>query len=346
MKRLLKEPLVHFLALGALLFAIYGVLNRNSAPAPGRIVISQGQLASMMESFTRIRQRPPTREEWEGLIRARVREEVYYREALALGLDKDDTIIRRRLQQKMEFVSDDVAAQAQPTDDELSAYLQAHPDSFRVDQRFTFRQVFLNPDKRGKSLARDTAQLLAQLNREGSKADISALGDSILLDHAFDALPASEVAKLFGDRFATALGGLSPGQWQGPVESAYGVHLVFVSRRLEGRVPALAEVRDSVRREWDEAHRLEANEKFYRGSAQALHGDDRATGGGQRQAAERDDPGCGIWLRIRVARSGKGDALSYRKLEIWQLARDVSIGVHRMTMRSTAKVRDVRGTHS
>ena len=108
MKQLFKEPLVHFLALGALLFAGYAVLNSSGAPAPGRIVVSQGQLASMMEGFTRVRQRPPTPEEWEGLIRARVREEVYYREALALGLDKDDTIIRRRLQQKMEFVSDDV----------------------------------------------------------------------------------------------------------------------------------------------------------------------------------------------------------------------------------------------
>jgi hypothetical protein len=198
------------------------------------------------------------------LIRARVREEVFYREALVLGLDKDDTIIRRRLQQKMEFVSDDVAAQAQPTDDELRAYLQAHPDSFRVDQRITFRQVFLNPEKRGKSLAHDTAQLLVQLNQQGSKTDISALGDAIMLDHQYDALPAGEVAKLFGDKFATALGGRPLGQWQGPVESAYGVHLVFVSEHVGGRVPALAEVHDAVRREWDESHRLEANDKFYR----------------------------------------------------------------------------------
>jgi hypothetical protein len=89
---------------------------------------------------------------------------VYYREALALGLDKDDLIIRRRLRQKMEFVSDDIAARAQPTDDELNANLQAHPDKFRVEQRFTFRQLYLNPEKHGENLARDTAQLLAKLN--------------------------------------------------------------------------------------------------------------------------------------------------------------------------------------
>jgi len=263
MKRLPKEPLVHFIVLGALIFAGYGLLNRGGESAPGRIVVTQGQLASMRVGFTRTWQRPPNSEELEGLIRDRVREEVYYREALALGLDKDDIIIRRRLRQKMEFVTDDVVARAQPTDDELSAYLQAHPDLFRVEQQFTFRQVYLNPEKHGENLARDAAQLLSQLNQASSTADISALGDSLMLDHKFDALPAGEVAKLFGEKFATTLGGLSPGQWQGPVESGYGVHLVFVSERSEGRVPALGEIREAVQREWTNAMRLVANEKFY-----------------------------------------------------------------------------------
>ena len=167
MKRILKEPLVHFLLLGALLFGGYELVNRNAEPAPGRIVISQGQIASVVENFTRTQQRPPTREEMEGLIRAQVRGEVYYREALALGLDKDDAIIRRRLQQKMEFISDDIAAQAQPTDTELNVFLQAHPDKFRVEQQFTFRQLYLNPEKHGTNLASDAAQLLAKLNQPG-----------------------------------------------------------------------------------------------------------------------------------------------------------------------------------
>jgi PPIC-type PPIASE domain len=265
LKKLAREPLLHFLLLGALIFVAYSLVSKHTSSEPGKIVITQGQLASMWASFTNTRQREPTREEWEGLIRQRVREEVYYREALALGMDKDDLIIRRRLQQKMEFVSDDVSARPQPTDNELRAYLRAHPDSFRVDQRLTFRQVFLDAEKRGKGLAQDTAQLLAQLNREGGKTDILAMGDSILLDHSFDALPANEVARLFGDKFAKTLGGLPLDRWQGPIESSYGVHLVFVTQRLEGRMPELAEVRDAVRREWDSANRLEANEKFYQG---------------------------------------------------------------------------------
>jgi PPIC-type PPIASE domain len=261
MKRLLEEPLVHFLVLGGLIFAGYGWLNRNGSPAPGRIVVSQGDLASMGEAFLRTRQRPPTPEEWEGLIRDRVREEVYCREAVALGLDKDDTVIRRRLRQKMEFVSEDIAAQVQPTDAELGAYLTAHPDSFRVDDRFTFTQVFLNPEKHGDNLARHATQLLVRLNEAG--ADASVVGDPFLLEHRFTAVPASEVAQQFGVRFAAQLGGIPLGHWQGPVESGYGVHLVLISERTEGGVPVLADVRDAVRREWDTARRREANEEFY-----------------------------------------------------------------------------------
>ena len=198
-----------------------------------------------------------------GLVRDHVREEVYCREAMALGLDKDDTVIRRRLRQKMEFVSDDIAAQTEPTDADLTTYLLAHPDAFRVEQRFTFRQVYLNPERHGEHLARDAAQLLAQLNQAGNTIDPSALGDAFLLEEQFAAVPGSEVAKQFGESFAETLTGLQPGQWQGPVESGYGVHLVLVSKRTEGRLPELADVRDIVRREWDNARRLEANGKFY-----------------------------------------------------------------------------------
>ena len=217
----------------------------------------------MAEGFARTWRRPPTREEIEGLIRDRVQEEVYCREAMALGLDKDDTIIRRRLRHKMEFLTDDIAALAEPTDDELSTYLTAHAEMFRVQRQFTFSHVYLNPERRGENLARDTAQLLAQLRQAGDKADISELGDSFLLEHKFQSLSASEAVKQFGEKFAATLVELSPGQWHGPVESGYGVHLVFVSDRTEGRVPALAEVREVVHREWANTRRLEGNEKFY-----------------------------------------------------------------------------------
>ena len=264
MKRIIQEPLVHFLLLGAVLFIAFSLMPKSvSSSDGGKIVITQGQLASMLEGFTRTRQRPPTSEEWEGLIRERVREEVYYREALALGLDRDDTIIRRRLQQKMEFVSDDVAAQTAPNDTELNLYLQAHPDKFRLEQQFTFRQLYFNPEKHGVNLARDVAVLLAKLNQAGGDNGWAAMGDPFMLDHDFKDLPAGEITRQFGENFTAKLSALSPGQWHGPIESGFGAHVVFVSQRTEGRVPALADVREAVIRDWSDARRIEAKEKFY-----------------------------------------------------------------------------------
>jgi hypothetical protein len=264
MKRILKEPLLHFLLLGAGLFVAYGMLQKPAVGGDaGKIVVTMGEVEHLAAGFAKTWQRPPSPQELAGLVRDRIKEEVYCREALALGLDKDDAVIRRRLRQKMEFIADDIAARSKPNDAELTAYLQAHPDSFRVEPRFTFRQVYLNPSKHGEHLARDATQLLQQLNKDGTKVDAAQLGDSLMLEHQFVAASLSEVARQFGEMFATKLTELSTGQWQGPVESAYGIHLVFVSQRAEGRLPALEEVRAAVRREWDNARRLEANDRFY-----------------------------------------------------------------------------------
>jgi len=263
MNRILREPLLHFVLLGAAIFAADSLVSQRSGDEPANVVISAGQITSIELGFTRTWHRPPTSDELEGLIRDRVREEVYYREAMALGLDKDDTIIRRRLQQKLEFLTDDVVAEAEPTDAELSAYLTAHPDLFRRQRQLTFSHVYLNPDKHGEHLARDTGALLARLNQAGGTADASALGDPFLLGYTFVAVPGTEVAAQFGEQFAAQVGQLSPGQWHGPVESGYGVHLVLVSARTEGRVPRLDEVRDAVAREWDNVRRLAANNTLY-----------------------------------------------------------------------------------
>jgi hypothetical protein len=263
MKRILKEPLLHFLLLGVGLFIAYGLMSKPGSSAPGEIVVTLGQVDHLVMGFAKTWQRPPTDAELEGLIEDWVREEISTREAMALGLDKGDTVIRRRLRQKLEFVSEDIGPQAEPTDADLNAYLQAHPESFLLEPRFTFSQAYFDPTKHGDNLARDTAQVLAQLKQAGAKADTSALGDSFLLEHTFQSTPISEVGKQFGDEFAATLGELTLGLWQGPVESGYGVHLVLVSERTEGRLPALAEVHDTVAREWANARRLAWNAEFY-----------------------------------------------------------------------------------
>ena len=262
-KRMLKEPLLHFLLLGGGLFLAYGLTGERGGREPGTIVVTQGQIESLATGFARAWQRPPTAEELEGLVRDRIREEVYCREAIAMGRDKDDTVIRRRLRQKMEFVSEDIVAQAQPTDSELEAYLQVHADAFRTRQLFTFSQVYLSPERHGRQLAHDAEQLLAQLNDGGRNVDTAMLGDALMLEHTFASVSARDIAAQFGDKFAAKLGELQPGKWQGPVESGYGVHLVRVGERTEGHVPALADVRGAVRREWSESRRRETNEKFY-----------------------------------------------------------------------------------
>ncbi len=254
---------MHFLLLGTALFVAFEWMPADTTTEQGRILVTQGRIESLATGFTRTWQRPPTELELQGLIREYIREEVSTREALALGLDREDSVIRRRLRQKLEFVTEDLALQGEPTDEELHAYMSAHADSFLPEQRFTFRHVYLNPEWRGEHLSHDASRLLDRLSQSGSDEDVSMLGDRFLLDHRFDALPAGEVAKLFGETFAKALSRLAPGQWQGPVESGYGMHLVLISERTEGRLPALEDVRELVRREWANARRKEANEKFY-----------------------------------------------------------------------------------
>jgi hypothetical protein len=263
MKKLIREPFIHFVLLGAAIFVAYHFLSARVDNQPGKILITQGDVTSMMIGFSRTWQRPPTREELDGLIRDRVREEVYYREAVAMGLDRDDPIIRRRLQQKLAFVTDDVAAVAEPTNAELADYLKTHAASFGVDRRVTFSQVYLDPNKQGEHLASNANELLTQLRQQGRGADLSSLGDPFLLEHRFLATPDMEIAKQFGEKFAAKVANAPIGQWFGPVESGYGTHLVFVEERTEGRQPELADVRDAVRREWTNTRRLESNEKFF-----------------------------------------------------------------------------------
>lgn len=265
MKKILCEPLVHFMLLGAILFLLYGMVGRRAGPAPEQIVVTEGRIEQLEAGFTKAWHRPPSSEELDGLIRDYVRSEVSCREAVALGLDRDDAVIRNRLRLKLEFVSEDIAALAEPTDEQLKQYLREHVEAFRPEPRFSFVQVYLNPQRRLSNLSRDATAMLSQLNQTGANADVSELGDSFLLDHTFEAAPLSEVGKLFGEKFAAQLRELEPGQWHGMVQSTYGAHLVFISRRLDGQLPALNEVHEAVRRTWLEARRQKTIDDFYSG---------------------------------------------------------------------------------
>ena len=261
-RRLAAEPLAQFLLIGAGLFLLHAAV-RSGEPV-GEIRVSQGQLASLAALHERAWMRPPTRRELEGLMDGWIREEVAEREARAQGLDRNDPVIRRRLRQKLEFLSADRADQRQPSDGDLRAWLQDHPDLYRRNAAYSFRQVYLDPASSRGSVDNRASALLATLNGS-SPPDAASLGDPLLLlDPSFEAVSAREVERLFGRDFAAALARLKPGPWTGPLHSGYGEHLVKLERMQPGAVPPLAEVRQEVERDWRQDQRQRQLNDDYR----------------------------------------------------------------------------------
>jgi len=266
MKRLLREPLFHFVVLGAALFGLNAWLDSDTVEASDRdIIVSEGRVESLIALFVKTRQRSPTAEELKGLIDDHVLEQVLYREAVTLGLDQDDTIVRRRMRQKMEFVVDDILEQAEPTEAELLQWLADHPDSFALPGRLHFRQVYLNAERRGDAVRSDASQLLAQLGEKGAGFDARELGDASLLEHAHADTSTDVIRGTFGKGFAESLAKVKLGEWSGPIESVFGLHVVIVDKHEKGRVPELAEVRAAVARDVAYSRREAEKRQFYDG---------------------------------------------------------------------------------
>lgn len=229
-----------------------------------RIVITTGQIDYLKANFTRTWQRSPTEQELQGLIEGYVRDEIFYREALAMGLDRDDSVIRRRLKQKLELMSDDLAGVAIPTDEELRQFLEGHPENFSNEPQVAFRHVFLNSDQRGNAAMDEAVRLLAELSKAGNRINPDTLGDNLMLPRSFALSSISAIARLFGEPFSIEVMKIRPGQWAGPIESGYGLHLVLVSQYVESRLPELAEIRETVEREWFAAHKKELKESIHK----------------------------------------------------------------------------------
>lgn len=263
MRKWLREPLLHFLLLGLGLFLVYGWIGGPAEGEGGNIVITQGRIEQLTVGFLRMHQRLPDNNELDDLIDDAIREEIYYREAKALGLDGDDTIVRRRLRQKLEFVSQDVAPVPEPSDAQLQAYLRQNPQRFRMERRYSLTQVYLSPQRHGSNLAGDAQNLLAELQRAGPTAATDGRGDAFLLQQRFEQIRASELLRLFGSKFEAALRTQPIGEWAGPVPSGYGMHLVLLRERDADRPAPLQEVRDDLRREWMHVQRTQANARFY-----------------------------------------------------------------------------------
>jgi len=267
LRRALREPLVHFLILGAALFAISRFVKpaADRTPANRQIVITLDDLRQLQIGFAAQWQRAPTEPEMLALIESRIKQEILYREGLAMGLDKDDEIVKRRMAQKMEFLAEDVSAAHEPTTQELKAYFDANPKAFTQPARVTFRILYFSPDKRGKEAWSDANKALARLAGKSASWDGAAsLGDPFMFqDYMADRTP-DQVAKDFGPPFAKALFAEKPGAWTGPIESGYGWHLVYVDTLIPERAASFEEVEPDVKTAWLAARKAEAWDKAYR----------------------------------------------------------------------------------
>jgi hypothetical protein len=260
---LLREPLLHFLVLGAALFGLFSVVNKKDAEAPAKVVISESRVATLADRFARTWRRPPTEQELRGLVEDDIRDEIFYREGRAVGLDRDDFVIRRRVRQKMEFLAEDIAA-VEPSEEQLAAYLASNPERFRTEDRLTFHHVFLSATRRGGALEGDAKQITATLVHTNATTEVAPVGDPFLLGETFRQMPQSDVVRTFGEGFAKQLAAAAPRRWQGPISSSFGAHFIFINERTTGSLPPLDAVREAVQREWLNARRVEAEDKLYR----------------------------------------------------------------------------------
>ena len=258
LQRLFREPLTHFFAIGFLLFLLYGWLNSDTAPTGNEIVVDEARISALAAGFERTWQRPPTDEELRNLVESWVREEIYFREGIAMRLDEGDPVVRRRIAQKMSFISDGLLS-VTPEEAELQAWLDDNVDAYQIPARYTLRQVFIDPEQHGDQLDAVAGTAMAALTR----GDSDGIGDATLLPAALADASSIEIERTFGSEFARALETLPAGVWSGPVASAFGLHIVIIESKEAARVPSLDEVRVAVERDATRAKLDEVNEQIY-----------------------------------------------------------------------------------
>ena len=266
LRRWSREPLLHFLLIGAMLFACYAVLRPKSdaTSESNRIVLTPDDLVQMSVAWLAQGRPPPTPEQVQNLIELKVREEVLFREAMALGLDKDDTIVKRRLAQKMEFLAEGAAVDNEPSAETLRAWFKDNQQRFALSPRVSFRHLYFSSDRHGERTREAAASALQQIAAQASDArDVGALGDPFMYQDHYGDRPFDDIAKLFGPNFARLLVNIKPGAWQGPVQSGYGWHLIFVDAVASSRVPAFEEIESDIKAAWIAEQRAQAKAKAY-----------------------------------------------------------------------------------
>lgn len=256
----MQEPLLQFLAIALVLFGANQLIHGSSVQISNELItISQGRVQQIAESYRLLAGRLPSRAELQALVNDFADEEIAYREAIAMGLDADDTIVRRRMRQKLEFLAEDAEASEEPTDEQLAGWLAEHAADYRLPERISFRQVMASADARGERVNEEAVALLKQLR---SGADASGLGDPSMLPSTLPPTTQDGVAALFGEPFADALFAHAGEGWFGPIVTPLGAHLILVLAREPARAPLLADIRGKLRSDWIEARRRDQREQF------------------------------------------------------------------------------------
>jgi peptidyl-prolyl cis-trans isomerase C len=266
MRRLLREPLVHFLVLGAILFSVYayGERGRGGVEPSRQIQLSLGDLSQLALVFQAQWRRQPTEDEFRRMLENKVQQEVLYREGLAMGLDKDDEIVKRRMAQKMQFLAEDLAESHVPTTAELQSWFDQHREKFALPSRVSFRHLYFSPDRRGARAKEDAALALAKLAGQAEDAKLAqSLADPFMFQEYYRDRAPDYLGKEFGPQFALTVEKLTPGSWQGPIESGFGWHLVYVDTLVPGRVPAFEEIEGDVKTAWLSEQKATVWEKAY-----------------------------------------------------------------------------------
>lgn len=267
MKRWLREPLFHFLLIGAALFAIYHWRNPTAPNADNshRIELTNDDLRQLEISWVAQWQRPPTDDEMRSLVEQRVHEEILYREALWLGFDRGDTIVRRRLAQKMEFLSDDVSALREPTMEELKKWYAQNGSGFAQAARISFRHVYFSPDKRDRPAQAAAESAFEKIANKGDATEQAPSGDRFMFQDYYRDSTADQVANIFGNQFADAVLKIEPGAWSDPIASGYGWHIVWVDSIIPRRVPQFEEVDlAQIKAHWISAQRIETKRELFK----------------------------------------------------------------------------------
>ena len=264
--KFLREPLVQFLFLGGLIYFAYALVTPQSEEDNSRtILVSASRVQWMQDSWQKRWNRLPTKQELDGIIQQYIKETVLYNEAVKMGLDKDDGVIRRRLAQQVEFLAKDLVVYTPPTQADLEKYYKEHLDQYKPDVKYSFTQIYFDPDKRGESTLDDANKVKDKLMAQASMLqNVEGLGDDFVAANYFEANTPLEIRKSFGSGFAQSLVELKAGVWHGPVLSGFGTHLVFVNEIITPPVPPFNEVKERVLEDWIEQKRESLNEEFYK----------------------------------------------------------------------------------